>query len=128
MSGAQLGHLMLAVSIFAGAVGHTLLKRVVSSVPAGERLILPSSLFSSAQDAALLSIAFISLATAFCGWLGAIRYLDLSYAYAIASASIVVVALLATIFLGETLSLRAWIGLLLILLGCFLVAPDHAAT
>ncbi len=128
MSGAQLGHLLLALSIFAGAVGHTLLKRVVSSVPAGERFILPSSLFSSAQDVGLLAMAFISLAAGFCGWLGAIRHLDLSYAYAIASASIVVVALLATIFIGETLSLRAWIGLLLILLGCVLVAPNYAAT
>lgn len=127
MSGAQLGHLLLAVSVLVGAAGHTLLKHVVASVPAAGRLIPPTSLFSFAVSARL-ALALLLLAAAFGAWLGAIRHLDLSYAYAMASASIVVVALLAALFLGETLSLRVWIGLLLILVGCVLVAPAYAAS
>ena len=126
MSGAQLGHLALAVSVLLGALGHTLLKHVVASVPAIGDLIVSSHVFKFAVLGRLL-IALVLLAISFGAWLGAIRHLDLSYAYAMASASIVVVAVLATGFLGETIAPKAWLGLLLILAGCVLISPAYAA-
>ena len=125
MSGAQLGHLLLAVSVLLGAVGHTLLKHVVASVPAISDLAVPSHVFSFAVLGRALS-ALLLLAISFGAWLGAIRHLDLSYAYAMASASIVVVAVLAAGLLGETIAPKAWLGLLLILAGCVLVSPAYA--
>lgn len=125
MSGTQLGHLLLAVSVLLGAVGHTLLKHVVASVAAMGDLALPSHVFSLAVLGRLL-VALLLLAISFGAWLGAIRHLDLSYAYAMASASIVVVAVLATGFLGEAIAPKAWLGLLLILAGCVLISPAYA--
>jgi drug/metabolite transporter (DMT)-like permease len=124
MSGAQLGHLLLAVSVLLGAVGHTLLKHVVASVPAISDLVVPGHVFSFAVLGKVLS-ALLLLVISFGAWLGAIRHLDLAYAYAMASASIVVVAVLAVGLLGETVAPKAWLGLLLILAGCVLVSPAY---
>ncbi len=124
MSGTQLGQLMLAVSVLVGAAGHTLLKHIIASVPAIGHLLIPSYVLTVSVLGRLL-FALLLLAIAFGSWLGAIRHLDLSYAYAMASASIVVVAVLAAVFLGETMGLRVWLGLLLILIGCVLVAPAY---
>ena len=127
MSGSQVGHLLLGVSVLVGAAGHTLLKHVVASVPTLDRLLAPAYLLSFGFAGRLL-VALFLLAVSFGAWLGAIRHLDLSYAYAIASASIVVVALLAIFFLGETIAPKVWLGLLLILVGCILVSPVYAGT
>ncbi len=124
MSGTQLGQLMLAVSVLVGAAGHTLLKHIIASVPAIGHLLIPSYVLTVSVLGRLL-FALLLLAIAFGSWLGAIRHLDLSYAYAMASASIVIVAVLAAAFLGETMGLRVWLGLLLILIGCVLVAPAY---
>ena len=125
MSGGQLGHLLLAMSVLLGAVGHTLLKHVVASVPATGDLVVWSHVFSFAVLGRLLLALFL-LTISFGAWLGAIRHLDLSYAYAMASASIVVVAVLAVGLLGETIAPKAWLGLLLILAGCVLISPAYA--
>ena len=124
MSGTQLGHLLLAVSVLLGAVGHTLLKHVVASAPAIGDLVVPSYVFSFAVLGRLL-LALLLLVIAFGAWLGTIRHLDLSYAYAMASASIVVVAALAVAWLGEPITPKAWLGLFLILAGCVLISPAY---
>ncbi len=125
MSGTQAGQILLAVSVLLGAAGHTLLKHVVGSVPAGSDLLHPSQMFSLFM-VARLALALLLLAASFGAWLGAIRHLELSYAYAMASVAILVVAVLAAVFLGETITARVWLGLLLIVIGCVLVAPAYA--
>lgn len=125
MTGTQLGNLLLTVSVLAGAAGHTLLKHVVGSLPTVGDLLVPSYLFRLTVMGPL-ALALLLLLVSLSAWLGAIRHLDLSYAYAMASASILVVAVLAALFLGETMSLKVWLGLLLILAGCALVAPAYA--
>jgi uncharacterized membrane protein len=127
VSGTQIGHLLLAVSVLVGAAGHTLLKHIVASVPALGDLLVPGYLFSLAVLGRLM-LASLLLVIAFGAWLGALRHLDLSYSYAMASASIIVVALLAAAFLGESIAPKAWLGLLLILIGCVLIAPAYAGT
>ena len=126
MSGARLGQLLLLVSIFAGAAGHTLLKRIVASLPAAAHLVAGEII--RLETIARIGLAGLLLLISFGAWLGALRHLDLSYAYAMASASIVVVALLAAALLGETIAPRSWVGLLLIVIGCVLVAPAYAGT
>jgi multidrug transporter EmrE-like cation transporter len=125
MSRAYLGHLWLVVSIFTGAAGHTLLKHLIASAPAlNDPAIWRSLLTISALSRLLLALLLLVLS--FGAWLGALRQLDLSYAYAIASASIVLVALLAAVFLGESIAPKAWFGLVLIVIGCVLIAPAQA--
>lgn len=127
MNGTQLGHLLLAVSVLAGAAGHTLLKHVVTSLPAVSHLLLASYVLR-VEVLGRLVLAFLLLIISFGGWLGALRHLDLSYAYAMASASILIVAVLAAAFLGEIIAPKAWLGLLLILAGCVLIGPTYAGS
>ncbi len=123
MSNIAFGHLFLTASILGSAVGHTLLKGVVTALPL--HLLRLEHVLQPAIGGRLV-LALLLLAGSFLAWLGAIRHLDLSYAYAMASASIVIVAMLAAAWLGETLGLRAWLGLILILTGCMLLAPQYA--
>ncbi len=125
MSGGQLGHLLLAVSVGMGAAGHTLLKHIVASIPALSHLLVPSYVFSVAVLGRLL-LAFLLLVISFGAWLGALRHLDLSYSYAMASISILIVAVLAAALLGETIAPKAWLGLVLVVVGCILIAPAYA--
>ena len=125
MSRTYLGHLLLALSVVLGAAGHTLLKHIVASLPEASYLLVGRYILNPTVLSRLL-LAFIFLAIAFVAWLGALRHLDLSYSYAIASASIVIVAILAAAFLGESIAPKAWLGLLLIVIGCVLIAPAQA--
>jgi drug/metabolite transporter (DMT)-like permease len=125
MSRSYLGHLLLAVSVLAGAAGHTLLKHIVTSMPGIAHLDIGRDLLNPSILIRLL-VSFLLLVIAFAAWLGALRHLDLSYSYAMASASILIVAVLAALFLGEGIAPKAWAGLLLIVMGCVLMAPAQA--
>jgi drug/metabolite transporter (DMT)-like permease len=127
MSGTHLGQLLLATSVLAGAAGHTVLKQIVGSLPGASSLLVASYILRVDVLPRLL-LAFLLLALSFGAWLGALRHLELSYSYAMASASIVVVALLAAAFLGETIAPKAWLGLVLIIVGCVLITPADAGT
>ena len=127
MSGTYLGHLLLALSVLAGAAGHTLLKQIVTSLP-GFSYPLAEDYFLTVSVLARLILSCLFLVISFGAWLGALRQLDLSYSYALASASIVIVAALAAAFLGESIPPKAWLGLLLIVIGCVLIAPAQART
>lgn len=122
MSGLRLGQLLLALSVVAGAGGHALLKAFVASLPEAVPQFSADYLLRAGILGRLLLVGLL-LAVSFGAWLGALRYLQLSYAYAMASASVVVVAVLAATFLNETVTPKAWLGLILIAFGCALVAP-----
>ncbi len=68
--------------------------------------------------------AFGLLVTAFVLWLLCLQRLDLSYAYPIACASVLLVSLFSMIFLGEAVTPRMWLGSLLILVGIALLTPS----
>lgn len=125
MNGYQLGHLLLACSIMMGAAGHTLLKHLVGLVPSMVAL-LRADVVLTVPFLGKAALALALLLSAFAAWLGAIRYLDLGYAYALASGAVLVVALLAATFLGENLRAQNWLGLVLVVVGCILMAPDTA--
>lgn len=127
MSRTYVGHLLLGVSVVIGAAGHTLLKHIVASLPGASYLHLGRYILNLSVLSRLL-LAFVLLGIAFAAWLGALRHLDLSYSYALASASIVIVAVLAAAFLGESIAPKAWLGLLLIVIGCVLIAPAQTRT
>lgn len=58
-------------------------------------------------------------------WVMSLSRLDLSYAYSIACGSAVIVALLSTIFLDESVSPRMWLGIVLIVVGTLLLVPSR---
>jgi drug/metabolite transporter (DMT)-like permease len=61
--------------------------------------------------------------TGFAFWLMCLARLPLGYAYPVACSSIVIVALLGVVFLGEAITPRMLGGTLLIVLGVWLVTP-----
>jgi len=55
-------------------------------------------------------------------WLGAMSTLEISFMYPLASLVYVLTAVAALIFLHESVSLIRWVGILLVVGGCFLVS------
>ena len=58
-------------------------------------------------------------------WVLALARLELSYAYPIACSSILFVALLSTVFLGEPMTPKMWVGTVMILVGVILLTPQQ---
>ena len=122
MSRFVLGNVYLAASIGCAALSQVLLKGVLRASEPGDLGALVGALASPGR-VARSGIALALVASGFVCWLQALARLDLSYAYPIACASILVVALLSWLVLGEPLSVRAWIGTLLVLAGVALLSP-----
>ena len=82
------------------------------------------SLFSSGR-ALHLAVVLVLLGAGFLFWLMSLSRLDVSYAYAVACSSALVVMLLGVVFLGETVSPKMWLGTVMIVVGTFLLAPSR---
>lgn len=54
-------------------------------------------------------------------WLGALSTLNVSVAYPMVSLAYVVTAVIAFIFLKENVTVLQWVGILLVVSGCFLI-------
>ena len=57
-------------------------------------------------------------------WLAAMSTLDISYMYPMASLVYVLTAIVALIFLHESISLLWWIGIFLVMGGCFIIGQS----
>lgn len=66
---------------------------------------------------AWLGVAGLSLALHFAFWIASLRYTSVAVSVLLVNTSPVLVALLSRLFLGESLALRGWLGLLLAFLG-----------
>jgi drug/metabolite transporter (DMT)-like permease len=119
------GNLFLLGSMACAAVSQLLLKvllRELESAGTGagwdgyRQWLTADRVFRGGLSATLLVAGFLF-------WLAALSRLELSYAYPIACSSIVLVALLSALFLGETVTPRMWLGTVLVLVGIVLVTP-----
>jgi drug/metabolite transporter (DMT)-like permease len=69
-------------------------------------------------------VAIIALlAGGFLLWVTSLSRLDISYAYAVACSSALIVTLFSVLFLNEAVSPRMWSGTVLIVLGTMLLGP-----
>lgn len=90
-------------------------------------LVTTSELFlkTGATHGALASgwtwLGILSYLLSFACWLYVLRHLPLSVAYPLISVVQVLVPLGAWLFLGETITMRRWIGIAIVLCGTFLV-------
>jgi len=123
MSRFVVGNLFLLLSVVGATGGHVLLKGVVDDVKSSglswetvQALGAADRLWRGGAGAALVAVAFLF-------WLLALTRLDLSYAYPVACSSLLLVTLFSVVFLGEPVTLRIWIGTVLILAGLALLAP-----
>ncbi len=119
------GNLFLLISILCAATSQVLLKGVLGGTESGGVRALVTTLLAPGRIGRT-SIAALLVVAGFVAWLQALARLDLSYAYPIACASVLLVAFLSWLVLGEPLPPRAWLGTLLVLAGVALLAPGRA--
>lgn len=105
---------LIVLSVCSLVVGQLLLKKAMScthDVPVPWRTFLP-----------LLSAGIGTMTLWFLLWLKLLQTLDLSYVYPFEGLSAIFLSLGAAIFLKEKLTLRLWVGIVLILLGVMFVS------
>jgi drug/metabolite transporter (DMT)-like permease len=59
-------------------------------------------------------------------WLGAMSTLNISFMYPLMSLAYVITAIVAFVFLKEHISLVHWMGIILVVAGCFLISRTAA--
>jgi drug/metabolite transporter (DMT)-like permease len=118
------GNICLGLSIMVGATAQVVLKHIMNIVGPSLNWRSPSTLITHAvSPLGLLAVSL--LVASFLLWLASLSRLDLGYAYPIACASALVVALFGVFFLGESLTVRMGIGIVLIVAGTALLVPAH---
>ena len=125
MSRFAVGNIFLLLSMLCSAGGHLVVKltmdeaRIASAGGASwlQLLTLPRLLLGG-SGLSLVAVAFVF-------WLLCLARLDLSYAYPIASASVLFVTLFSALFLHEVVTPRTWLGTVLVIVGVALIGPSR---
>jgi drug/metabolite transporter (DMT)-like permease len=119
------GNLFLLLSMVCASTSQLILKTVLRDVdPPGltwsswQPFLTPERFLRGAG-------AMTLIVSGFAFWVLALARLELSYAYPIACSSILFVALLSAVFLGEPITPKMWAGTVLILIGVALLTPQQ---
>lgn len=112
--------ILVSLCIVLGASGQIYMKRGMTEIPINNT----HDLFSNVRTILLsphviIGLLFYGVATFL--WLGALSQLEVSYMYPLLSLGYVLTAILACVFIHEEITLLRWVGILLIVVGCFLV-------
>lgn len=114
---------LVAICIVFGAVGQILMKSGMSQIgQIGDlgKLINPSTVFSIFTNAYVIGGLLLYAIASFL-WLGALSTLDVSLMYPLLSLAYVVAAILGLIFLKEDITLLRWVGIVVVIGGCFMI-------
>ncbi|HXV77815.1 MAG TPA: EamA family transporter, partial [Candidatus Polarisedimenticolaceae bacterium] len=117
MSKFALGNLFLLLSMVSAASSQVLLKVLLGEYHSSGSGVSGLRAWLTADRALRGGASMVLLVVGFLCWLAALSRLELSYAYPIACSSILIVALLSAVFLGEAVTPRMWIGTVLVLAG-----------
>jgi drug/metabolite transporter (DMT)-like permease len=126
MSRFMVGNLYLVLSMLCATASHILLKGLIDQVQPESLSWSELSQFLTAPRLLRLVSAGILLVGGFLSWLACLARLDLSYAYPVASTSVLLVAAFSIAVLGESVSWRTWLGTVLILAGIVLLRPQNS--
>ena len=123
MSKFTVGNLFLLASMICTTASHVMIKKLVDegngqalSVQGLLDLFVGPKFFRSTTAGLLLAVGFLL-------WVMCLSRLSLSYAYPIASTSVLLIALFSVFSLGESISPKMWAGTALILIGVMLLRP-----
>ena len=118
------GNVLLLLSMACASTSQVILKTVLRGVdPPGlawsswQPFLAPERLLPGAGAMTMIVAGFVF-------WVLALARLELSYAYPVACSSILFVALLSAVFLGEPITPKMWAGTVLILVGVVLLTPQ----
>jgi drug/metabolite transporter (DMT)-like permease len=109
---------LILLSVLLGAVGQLFFKLAVEGRGS---LGLIQALIVSMQSW-YFWIGLVGYALSLALWMKILTDADLSYARPFASAGYIVTAILALIFLDESISLQRWIGIVITVVGVFLIS------
>jgi drug/metabolite transporter (DMT)-like permease len=114
---------LVAICIIFGAVGQILMKTGMSHTgPIGDvgKLLNPSTIASIFTNVYVIG-GILLYAAASLLWLGALSTTDVSLMYPLLSLAYVVAAILSLIFLKEDVTLLRWVGIGVVIVGCFMI-------
>ena len=114
---------LVAICIIFGAVGQILMK--VGMTHIGEiggigKLLNQNFIISLITNPFVIGGLLIYAVAAFL-WLGALSNLNVSFMYPLLSLGYILAALLGLVFLKEDITLLRWGGIIVIVIGCFMV-------
>ena len=118
---------LIALSISTGVDGHTAIKLGVSQPQAaGNTSSLPSLVtLILGSPWVLLGLTLYGIGAV--AWIAVLARLDLSLAYPLLALNFVLITLSAQLFLGETVPIMRWVGMLVICAGIVIVARSAQA-
>lgn len=114
---------LVLICIFAGAIGQICFKHGMSNmdkVNGFEDILNFKMIFDIITNKYIILGTFL-YGTSFILWLGALSTLDVSYMYPLLSFGYVITAICAFVFLNENITLIRWVGIALIVIGCFVI-------
>ena len=114
---------LVAICIVFGATGQFMMKSGMTQV--GEiggvgKLLSLNTAFHMFTNPYVLGGLLIYAIAAFL-WLGALSTLNVSYMYPLLSLGYVLAAILGMIFLKEDITLVRWVGIVVVVVGCFMI-------
>ena len=123
MSKFAVGNLFLFASMICTTASHVMIKSLVDEV--GKKGLGFDTLLELLAGARIVRSvsAGVLLVAGFLLWVMCLSRLSLSYAYPVASTSVLLIAIFSVTTLGETITPKMWVGTALILVGVVLLRP-----
>lgn len=125
MSRFMVGNLFLVASLVSATASHIMLKALIDQMQTGSLSWSAVSQLLTAPRILRLAAAVALLVVGFLCWLLCLTRLELSYAYPVASSSVILVTAFSIVVLGESVTWRMWLGTILILVGVVLLRPEN---
>jgi multidrug transporter EmrE-like cation transporter len=114
---------LVLVCILAGSAGQILWKQGMSGMGkiSGFDDLLKIKIIIDIFSNRYIILGLILYALSVILWLGALSTLDVSFMYPMLSLGYVITALSGIYFFGENVTIIRWIGIALVVLGCFFI-------
>jgi uncharacterized membrane protein len=114
---------LVMVCIVFGATAQIMMKRGmthIGEIKGIDEFNNPNTVLQIFTNPYVLLGLFLYAVSAFL-WLGALSTLDVSFMYPLLSFGYVLTAIFALVFLKEYIAVIRWAGILLVVIGCFLI-------
>ena len=114
---------LVMICVLLGAFGQIAMKKGMTQldrIDGPADLLNPSTVIGIFENWYVMGGLLLYFFSAFL-WLGALSTLDVSFMYPLLSLAYIVTAILAFTFLGETINMVRWLGIVLVVMGCILI-------
>jgi drug/metabolite transporter (DMT)-like permease len=117
---------LILLSVASGVAGQTAIKIGVEQPGSSAMDKGLGGLITTIATTPMVLLGLFLYACGALSWIMVLRKMDLSYAYPFLALNFVLIALVSRFFLGETVPLMRWVGILIICGGILVVARTGA--